>query len=260
MNRTLPLCGLLLLIGASVVGAEVRTGHLHYQGRLSDAQGDPLPDESRSMTFRIWDAETGGALLWSENQDVTTRDGLYSVTLGMVNPLSIEFHAVRWLGVQVGDGVERMPRVALDPTAYNFNADMVDGYHVLGGTPSWSGAGYGDGLAKTMIFWVPGDSGPADLYIPIVHFYPFRIVLTCPHAAPQVGDVAYAECVENDGTISCLGIDGTGAQVRKSFSLSSDERILSVRGGHVTLSCPGDGSRRLKIHTQGEWVVGYTLY
>jgi hypothetical protein len=252
--------GLLLLVGVSIVRAAIQPRCLHYQGCLTDGKGRPLPDEARSMTFKIWDAETAGTVLWSENQKIATRDGLYNVDLGIVSPLSMPFNAKRWLGIQVEENPEQVPRVPVVPTAYCYNADMVDGRHLFGGAPSWSGAGYAEGLGKTTNFWVPGDSGPADLYFPIVHFYPFRIVLTCPHAAPQVGDMACVDCVENDGVISCLGVDGTGAQVRSTFSLSSGDQILSVRGGHVTLSCPGDGSRRLKVHTEGEWVLGYTLF
>jgi hypothetical protein len=189
---------------------------------------------------------------------VRTRDGAYLTTLGLQRSLEEALREKRWLSVQLGQAPELLPRTAVDPGVLSVNADMVDGYHVFSTMPR-SGAGYQPGLGKREFFRIQGDEGPADLFVPISHWVPFRFVVTCPHAAPRAGDIAYAECVENDGVVSCLGVDGSGQQIRTSASLGSTDRILSVRDGHVTVSCPGDSTLRFWIHTQGEWVLGYIL-
>ncbi len=56
---------------------------IDYQGRLLDSIGAPLAsNENFEIRFRIWDAQTGGTLIWAEKQIVTVVDGLFSVRLG----------------------------------------------------------------------------------------------------------------------------------------------------------------------------------
>ena len=62
---------------------------LSYQGRLTDATGVPLPDGQYSTTFKLYTQPSGGSPFWMETQKASTRDGLFSVLLGSVTPISI---------------------------------------------------------------------------------------------------------------------------------------------------------------------------
>jgi hypothetical protein len=55
------------------------------------------------MTFRLYDAETGGSLLWSENQSVNVTGGIYNVILGSAASLSPSLFSSdnRWLEMTV---------------------------------------------------------------------------------------------------------------------------------------------------------------
>lgn len=53
---------------------------LGYQGRLLDAQGRPAMGVV-DLTFRIFDAESGGTALWVDQQKLSTTDGYYSTSL-----------------------------------------------------------------------------------------------------------------------------------------------------------------------------------
>jgi hypothetical protein len=58
---------------------------IDYQGQVLDSSGNPLaPDTptNYTMQFRLYDAQTGGTLLWSESQTVTVSKGAFSVRLG----------------------------------------------------------------------------------------------------------------------------------------------------------------------------------
>ena len=91
---------------------------LTHQGRLLDAADAPVTG-SRTMTFRIYDALSGGAALWTEvRPSVAVVNGLFDITLGTVSPLEVDVLSPsgalpdRWLGVTI-DGVELLPRMAL---------------------------------------------------------------------------------------------------------------------------------------------------
>jgi hypothetical protein len=54
-----------------------------YQGRVTDNSGVPVADGSYTMKFRIYDAATGGSLLWdSGTHSVPVADGIFNVMLG----------------------------------------------------------------------------------------------------------------------------------------------------------------------------------
>jgi len=122
-------CALALLAVAAflpVFGDVPR--YLHFQGYLTDASGNPLSGTYK-MTFRIYDVETGGTPLWEETQNVTVQDGYYDAVLGSVQPLNLAFDKPYWLGLEVEQDGEMVPRYRLCTAPYAFNADTVDGFH-----------------------------------------------------------------------------------------------------------------------------------
>jgi hypothetical protein len=70
-----------LLSPASAPGPSAYT--VNYQGRLADSGGVPLTG-TYGMTFALWDAATGGSLVWGPESHaaVPVSDGLFSVGLG----------------------------------------------------------------------------------------------------------------------------------------------------------------------------------
>ncbi len=94
-----------------------------------DSTGGPPPTGSYTLTFKLYNAETLGTLLYTEVQVVSIVDGLYSVVLGSVNPLdSLAFDAPYWLSVEVGSGGELTPRIELASSPYSLNSlTVVDG-------------------------------------------------------------------------------------------------------------------------------------
>ncbi|MFQ6611100.1 MAG: hypothetical protein ACE5D7_09930, partial [Fidelibacterota bacterium] len=85
------------------------------QGVLRDPAGRTVENGSHSVTFKLYDAETGGTELWSETHgSVTTEHGVFSAKLGTSTSLSeISFATPLWLGITVDDGNEISPRMEL---------------------------------------------------------------------------------------------------------------------------------------------------
>ncbi len=105
---------------------------ISFQGNLSDQTGDPVPDGSYSMTFGIWDSETGGNLLWSETQAVEVTGGAYNVSLGSVNPLGLDIFGIinpEYLPAMevTVEGEILSPRISIASTPYSKIASRIDG-------------------------------------------------------------------------------------------------------------------------------------
>jgi hypothetical protein len=88
---------------------------ISYQGRLTDAAGNPL-DGTYTMRFRLYDAETGGTMLWdSGDQSVSVDEGLFNVKLDIDHS---DFNGQGlWIEVQVGNET-LSPRQEILPVPY----------------------------------------------------------------------------------------------------------------------------------------------
>jgi hypothetical protein len=94
-----------------------------YVGRLTDDAGQPVVDGAYDFTFSLYDAATGGTLLWSEVQEgIAVRGGSFFASLGRVTPLpeSVLSSNAGWLEVAVrGPAADAFtplsPRQSLQP-------------------------------------------------------------------------------------------------------------------------------------------------
>lgn len=104
--------------------------NMNYQGILVDSTGAKV-DGLRSITFSLWDAETDGAMFWSEELLMQVVDGLVNVTLGDETPLStLSGLDEYFLQIQVGSD-SPMDRIKLTAVPYALsarNADKLDGF------------------------------------------------------------------------------------------------------------------------------------
>jgi hypothetical protein len=103
---------------------------VNFQGVLCDSTGNPVPDSSYSVTFRIYSDSTGGSLLWDETLPITTTDGLYNVLLGNLFPLDASvftgFPPIFYLGTTVGSDPEMSPRIRLTSTPFALISSRAD--------------------------------------------------------------------------------------------------------------------------------------
>jgi hypothetical protein len=144
---------LALLVFSVGCGTTALVNRMSYQGRLTDAVGNPI-NGTRNMTFKLYYAESGGSAAWQETQNnVQVTNGLFNVALGSVTPLDEAiFHIPLWLEVIV-DG-ETLPRQALYGAPYAFSlvpGAVVKGYvnttETYSSTLTVANFGTGQGLA-----------------------------------------------------------------------------------------------------------------
>jgi hypothetical protein len=125
------LAALLLLAPVALPAQQ-----MNYQGRLTDANGDALPNGTQSVTFSLWDAASGGNQVWGpyaadggsgngHSPLANIINGRFNVALGPLDtaarPLSGAFNgaADRYLEIKVGSNAPITPRQKLlaAPTA-----------------------------------------------------------------------------------------------------------------------------------------------
>ncbi len=107
-----------------------------FTGVLNDTRGRPITG-SRDMVFRIYDAPTGGTVLWegkytsANGNAVSFDDGSFSVMLGSGagNAITLDFNSdTYYLGVTIGSDSEMTPRERMGAVGYAFNANFLDGF------------------------------------------------------------------------------------------------------------------------------------
>src|SRR4030067_1170121 len=70
------ILGIFLILSAISWGAVPSL--INFQGILTDTLGNPVADGNYSVTFRIYDAASGGNILWQEDQVVSTIKGIFT--------------------------------------------------------------------------------------------------------------------------------------------------------------------------------------
>ena len=122
----------IFVMTAQPVLAEV-PGKITYQGYLRDFYDNPLNDFI-TMNFSIYDVETGGFPLWTETHGaVEVTDGIFSVMLGEMNPISEDVaEGTLYLGVAVEDDEEMTPRQELTSVLFAIRAGVAESVVING--------------------------------------------------------------------------------------------------------------------------------
>jgi len=124
--------------GGVTVASSVPT-MISYQGQLLDSGGNPVPDGTYSMTFKLYDVPSGGTAFWEETHpNVQVTDGLFNVLLGVYIPFEPDdFTGTTYLGVTVESDPEMTPKQQIVSVGYAFRAEKAKS------DDDWDGAGTG---------------------------------------------------------------------------------------------------------------------
>ena len=118
--RCFALCGILLCFSKNVIALNQNAPAsipplMNFQGRIATPEGNPVPDGSYSIAFRLYDAPSAGQLLWEETiPAVIVRNGVFAVIWGNIQPLSeTVFEHDAYLEIQIGSDTPLLPVSAL---------------------------------------------------------------------------------------------------------------------------------------------------
>ena len=126
----------LLILATLLASGQSVPQLINYQGRLTNASGQPLDGVSVDLTFRFYSAETAGAIYLAVSQPgVQVSKGVYNVLIGSgaITPGTestlagvFQKHGEVWMSVQVGNDSEMIPRSLITSVPYAFRAQSID--------------------------------------------------------------------------------------------------------------------------------------
>jgi len=161
MKPTLPLTRVLAVSAtllAFVAGGLAQPAYVNYQGRLSDAAGQPLSTGTYTLEFSIYDDATGSAptnRVWGpflldgavgdgHGPSVGVIDGRFNAILGPVDTGARSIQDAfdgdsRYLEIKVNNGAPILPRQQFLSTPFAFRARSVAGNLAVPGDLSVQG-------------------------------------------------------------------------------------------------------------------------
>ncbi len=204
--------------------AQAAVPHLiNYQGQLTNKDNKPL-DGTYKLTFKVYDAESGGNLLSEELFDsVFVEKGVFSVLLGSGKaqnglPLigALAFDKPYFLEIKVGDEIIS-PRQRLTSTGYAIRAENVDSIP-RGIITMWSGT-----VAMIPSGWALCDGA---------------------NGTPDLRDKFIIGAKQDDGGVAKTNVSGSltqsGGAATKDISHTHTGRTESSNDVHSNKSSGGD--------------------
>ncbi|MBD3403176.1 hypothetical protein GF420_09800 [candidate division GN15 bacterium] len=140
---------------------------MHYQGQLTDAFGDPVPDGVYSFRPQLYDAATGGSAKYNSSNiavSVTVENGLFELTLGEsplppLYPSNLNGATAGdiWLQLRVGSDSPLSPRTKLTSVPFSLVTGSIDGASAGTVKGTLSVDDESDGIPEVAIYG--GDTG-----------------------------------------------------------------------------------------------------
>jgi hypothetical protein len=128
---------------------------ISLQSMVRNFDGTTISDGEYSITFKIYDAETGGSELWSETQTINVSNCYLSANLGISSSLDLDFEDQYWIGITIEDGTELAPRLSFTSSPYSLIAKAIEDGSVSSEKLAQMGAEEGEALIWNGSSWQP---------------------------------------------------------------------------------------------------------
>ncbi|MDP4220854.1 MAG: hypothetical protein Q8916_05280 [Bacteroidota bacterium] len=98
-----------------------------YQAEIRNSDGSHVKDSVHLVTFTLYDAASGGNVLFTQTGQEAIRNGILSAAIGRPNPLpdSLLFTKPYYLGISIDTYSEIQPRTALNSAPYSLHSALT---------------------------------------------------------------------------------------------------------------------------------------
>ncbi len=146
---------LCAIVSTSTATAKAIADSIAYQGSLTDASNNPVPDGPRDLTLSIWNDPDVGDMLHSEVVVVNVSNGLFSTCIGcgIDSFFDIFTEQSLYLQVQLAGQTPMTPRTVLRNVPFSFSSASLH-----------SEASNGTARARGMVVSKPGSVKPHARY------------------------------------------------------------------------------------------------
>ncbi|HDS01027.1 MAG TPA: hypothetical protein ENO22_05335 [candidate division Zixibacteria bacterium] len=125
--KKLVLCTTLILFLVAVAAYAMNVPNAtNYQGRLTDDNGDPVPDGTYNISLNIYHMESGGSPVYTETESVQVTNGLFNCIL-YIPDYALTDTSFCYLGITV-NGEEILPRTMILSSAFAMHAQHGGGW------------------------------------------------------------------------------------------------------------------------------------
>ena len=240
---------------------------LNHQGYLLGSDDVPISGVV-SLTFGVYDVPTGGAAIWTETHPgVTVTNGLFTVTLGSVTPLSTDVLSPssslpgggpeRYLEIVIG-GIPIVPRTELVASPYAIASSRVSG-----DVETMAGGLTATNLPDGLIVSMNSSDPTSQLAISQSGVKRFGIGIQQPESPlgtrMVIGDLdrdGLMDVVVADGASSMTLVDSTGSGGTViSSSVSSGLGLQPLGGGLIIHSADAIASSRSSVQCSPDSAV-----
>lgn len=119
------LCATMIIASSHAIRADIPTS-INYQGYLTDDDGNPVPDSTYNMVFRIYADPDGLTEMWNSGTlAVPVENGLFNVELTGINELVFVLSVDCHMGIQIGLEPELRPLISLTSSPYALYAQKA---------------------------------------------------------------------------------------------------------------------------------------
>ena len=234
---------LLMLISSFTTSLQAQIPRtLSYQGVFTDSLGNPKSDGTYTLTFRLYDSESGGNVLWAETKLLQVKRGLFTTILGDETPLpdSLKFDRPYWLSLQVASELELSPRIPLTAVGYSLYSIKADTAKFAITAPQQSFVDSARIAGTVPINSITGQK--------ILDGTIQRVDVVPTFTAPYADTAMYARGTPSQGFVDSARIAGTipdstitrrkisPGQIVKSLNSIADNITLSATGGATITS------------------------
>jgi hypothetical protein len=247
MNKTIRNILAALAFAATPLMA-VPSG-INYQGALTDDQGNPITG-TRTMSIKLYDAATGGTLLYSEDIGmVDVSDGVFSFEFGAGGESLIPVTET----LAVADGVAKSYSGTLGSNPTSGSLSVTDGvyaWNVVDGNPGRQAVATGSLVNGFLVGVTVNDGGSGYTSAPIV-------------TVTGNGTGATATAVVSEGVITAINVGQTGSgytTISINIAAPPAPFIVDATGSQVSVTYdsapPAGRAIRATYNTYESAIVG----